>query len=155
MNIEKPKAEDLETIGRILIQWTELEEVEKYLHRINSEINGQTEYFMNFWVAKEKDLVIGVGGLARPLPVILSMAKSKNPGEIKILYIDNNYRGKGVGKEVINFLENEAKNQNYKELFIRSAKRYQNTAYGFYEKMGYAKLCELDNNMSVFYKIIK
>jgi N-acetylglutamate synthase-like GNAT family acetyltransferase len=155
MIIEKPKVEDLETISQILKQWTESEEVEKYLSRINSEINGQTEYSMNFWVAKENSLAIGVGGLAKPLPTILPMAKSKNPGEIKILYIDNNYRGQGVGRKMINFLENEAKNQNYQELFIRSAQRYQDTAYGFYEKMGYIKLCELDNNMGVFYKMLK
>ncbi|MDD3939668.1 MAG: hypothetical protein PHF49_03405 [Patescibacteria group bacterium] len=69
--------------------------------------------------------------------------------------MDNDHRCKVVGRKMVNFLEHEAKNQNYQELFIRSAQRYQETAYGFYEKMKYIKLCELDNNISVFYKIIK
>jgi len=155
MVIEKPKTEDLEMVRQILEQWTEPEEVEKYLARVNSEINGQTEYSMNFWVIKDNELVVGIGGLAKPLPIILPLAKFNNPGEIKILYIDGNNRGKGYGKQMLNFLENEAQNQSYQELFIRSAERYQETAYGFYKKMGYIKLCELENKMSVFYKVIK
>ena len=152
MLIEKPKIEDLKIIRYILEQWTEPEEVEKYLSRIESEINGSTEYSMNFFVVKDQELVIGVGGLAKPLPIVLPLAKTNNPGEIKILYIDNNHCGKGIGKQVINYLELEARNQGYKELFVRSAERYKDTAYGFYEKMGYEQVYKLENNMSVFYK---
>ena len=155
MIIQKPKIEDLEMIRRILEHWTDLEEVEKYLSRISSEINGQTEYSMNFWVIKEQGLIIGIGGLAKPLPLILPLARSGNPGEIKILYVDDSHRNLGAGKKMVRFLEVEARRQNYQELFIRSAKRYQNTAYGFYEKMGYMKLGELQNNMSIFYKTFK
>lgn len=154
MLIEKPKTEDLKMIRYILEQWTEPEEVEKYLFRIESEINGQTEYSMNFWVIKDQGLVIGVGGLTKPLPLILTLTKTTNPGEIKILYIDNNHRGKGIGRQMVNYLEQEARNQGYTELFIRSAERYKDTAYGFYKKMGYEQIHKLENNMSVFYKII-
>lgn len=155
MLISKPKIKDLEMIRGIMEQWTEQEEVGKYMSRIDSEINGKVEYSMNFWVIKDEKSVIGVGGLAKPLPLILPLAKTSNPGEIKILYIDNNHRGQGVGGQMIKFLEQEARNQGYTELFVRSAERYKNTAYGFYEKMGYKKLGELENKMSVFYKTIK
>ncbi len=154
MTIEKPKIEDLKMIRCILEQWTDLEEAEKYLSRIESEINGATEYSMNFFVARGEETVIGVGGLAKPLPIILPLAKTINPGEIKILYIDGNHRGKGLGKEMINYLEQEARNQGYKELFVRSAERYKDTAYGFYRNMGYEEMRKLENNMSVFHKII-
>lgn len=154
MLIKKPKIEDLKIIRSVLEQWTESEEVEKYLSRIESEINGSTEYSMNFFVVKDQELVIGVGGLAKPLPIVLPLAKTSNPGEIKILYIDNSYRGKGVGKQMINYLELEARNQGYLELFVRSAERYKNTAYNFYKNMGYEEIYKLENNMSVFYKII-
>ena len=110
---------------------------------------------MNFWVIKDEVSAIGVGGLAEPLPIILPLAKSKNPGEIKILYIDNSHHGEGVGKQMIKFLEQEAKRIGHTELFIRSAERYKNTAYGFYKKMGYLESCKLENNMSVFYKMLK
>ena len=155
MTIEKPKIKDLETIRQILEPWTEPGEIEKYLSRISSEISGQTKYSMNFWVIFNNDLVIGVGGLAEPLPIILPLAKTSKPGEIKILYLDNNYRGQGAGREMINFLENEAYSQGYTELFIRSAERYKDTAYGFYKKMGYKNLGKTENNMNIFNKIFK
>ena len=155
MLIEKSKTEDLKMIRCILEQWTDPEEVEKYLLRIESEINGHAEYSMNFWVIKDQESVIGVGGLSKPLPIILPLAKTNNPGEIKILYIDNNHRGKCVGRQMMNYLELEARNQGYTELFVRSAERYENTAYGFYKKMGYEQIYKLENNMSVFYKMLK
>lgn len=154
MLIEKPKIEDLKMIGYILEQWTEPEEVEKYLSRIESEINGHTEYSMNFWAIKDEKLVIGIGGLAKPLPLILPLAKTNNPGEVKILYIDNDHRGKGVGRRMINYLEQEARTQGYRELFIRSALIYKNTAYDFYKKMGYEELGKLKDDMSVFHKTL-
>ncbi len=153
MLIEKPKTEDLKMIRCVLEQWTEQEEVEKYLLRIESEINGITEYSMNFWVIKDGKSVVGISGLAKPLPLVLPLAKTDNPGEIKILYIDNNHRHQGAGSQMVNYLEQEAKNEGYKELFIRSAERYKDTAYDFYENMGYEQIHKLENNMSVFYKI--
>ena len=109
---------------------------------------------MNFWVIKSNDLIVGVGGLADPLPVVIPLAQSGNPGEIKILYLDNEIRGKGFGKQMVEFLEKEARGQGYTELFIRSAERYKDTAYGFYEKVGYKKVGLLDNNMVVFAKVL-
>jgi len=41
MNIVKPKTKDLEQIRNILSQWTEIEEVDKYLVRISNEIGGK------------------------------------------------------------------------------------------------------------------
>ncbi|MGE5426015.1 MAG: GNAT family N-acetyltransferase [Bacillota bacterium] len=152
MLIEKPRNEDLKMIRYILEQWTEPEEIEKYLSRIESEINGNTEHSMNFFVVKDRKLVTGIGGLAKPLPIILPLAKTSNPGEIKILYINNIHRGKGIGRQMVNYLEQEARNQGYTELFIRSAEKYKDTAYCFYKKMGYEQIHKLANNMKVFYK---
>lgn len=154
ITFSKPSKNDLEAIRQILKQWTDAEEVEKYLSRIETEINGQTEYAMNFWVALYNDQVIGVCGLALPMPNVLSYAKTSVPGEIKILYLDNAYRGKGVGQQTLSFLEKEALRQGYKELFVRSAERYKNTGHGFYEKMGYKILGKTENNMSIFNKVI-
>ena len=35
---------------------------------------------------------------------------------------------------------------------IRSSERYKDTAYGFYEKMGYKNIGLTNNNMAVFNK---
>jgi GNAT superfamily N-acetyltransferase len=135
--IIKPDHIDLPQIQNILSQWTEKEEVDKYVKRIENEIKGITEFNMHFWVAKENQKVLGVIGLNDPLPKSLSFAKTSKPGEIKILYVDKREQGKGIGKSLVSFVESEAKKAGYEELLIRSAKRYENTAWGFYQKMGY------------------
>jgi GNAT superfamily N-acetyltransferase len=150
--IIKPKIEDLDKIFEILLQWTEKEEAEKYVKRIKNEINGTTEFNMSFWVIKKDEEVIGVSCLSDILPSIKSFAKTENPCELKILYLDNKFRGQGFGKILINFLEEKVKENKYTELMVRSAKKYKDTAYGFYEKMGYKNLGLTDNNMAVFNK---
>jgi len=154
IQIVKPKLEDIPFIKSILLEWTVGEESNKYIDRINNEINGSTDFSMSFWIIKKDDIVIGVGGLSNILPLIKSYSKTKNPGELKILYLANTYRGQGFGKIFLIFLEKKAKESNYTELMIRSALKYKNTAYGFYESMGYEKLGVTENDMTVFSKQI-
>lgn len=157
--INKPKFEDLKSIGKILSQWTEAKEVKKYAKRILDEINGQTQFGMHFWVARKDDQVIGVAGIANPLPKVLHLAKTDKPGELKILYIDKNNLRMGVGKKLTGFLEKEAKNQGYSELIVRSAEKYRDSAWGFYDKQGYKRVGKViggDNlrEMLVFGKLL-
>ncbi len=159
VKVEKPKGEDLPDIEEILNQWTEEEEVDKYIERIGNEIDGHTEFNMQFWVARDNDKVIGIIGLSNPLPKVIPLAKTQKPGEIKILYVDNKEQGKGIGRTLVGFIENEAKRQGYKELLVRSAERYKNTTWGFYKKLGYSDLGIItggDNKkkMQVFEKIL-
>ena len=157
LNIIKPRQSDLEQIKTILCQWTEPAEVEKYLLRFTNEINGQTEYGMQFWIAEDNGVVMGVVGLSDPMPNLLTFAQTKNPGEIKILYVDGQSQGKGIGKELINFIQMEAAKKRYSELLVRSAQKYKLTAYGFYEKLGYTNLGAVGSEskqMQVFGKVI-
>lgn len=151
-SIAKPTIEDCERILCILLQWTEKEEAEKYVKRIINEINGNTEFGMSFWVIKKNDEVVGVGGISGILPSVKKFSKSDNPGELKILYLDNLFRGQGLGGIFINFLEEKAKENNYTELIIRSAEIYKDTAYEFYKKMGFKSVGLTENNMTVFSK---
>lgn len=139
-SIGKPTVKDLDQISKIMSNWVEKEEAEKYIGRIENEIKGKTEFNLHFWIIKEDQKVVGVTGLCDPLPKILEFAKTKNPGELKILYLESNSRGKGIGRKLLEFIENEANNKCYKEILIRSAERFRDTAYGFYEKMGYSKV---------------
>lgn len=160
MKVNKPQQNDLEDIRNILIQWTEQKEVDKYMQRIENEINGKTEFNMQFFVARdENEKAVGVAGLSDLLPKALEFSKTKNPGEVKILYVDNDTRGKGVGKKLIKFLEKKAKENSYSELLVRSARKYCQTAYGFYKHMGYEDVGEIKGGsgkiMKVFRKILE
>lgn len=152
MNIRKPQKNDIEIIRKILSQWTEKDEVEKYIERILNEINNKIEFNTRFWVITDNAIPIGVGGISEPLPKVKYLSKGNNPAEIKILYLDNNSRGKGAGKKLLVFLENVLFDKNHDEIIIRSAEKYKDTAYGFYEKFGYKLVDYIDNNMAVFIK---
>lgn len=152
MSITKPKIEDLDKIFEILLQWTEKEEALEYTERIKNEIHGITEFNMSFWIIKKDEEVVGVGGLSDILPSIKIFSKTENPCELKILYLDNKFRDQGFGKILLNFLEEKARENKCTELMLRSAERYKDTAYGFYEKMGYKNVGITDNNMVVFNK---
>lgn len=159
MEITKPTLLDLPSIKNILSQWTDPSEVEKYSQRIIDEISGHTQFNMHFWVIKELGKVIGVGGLADILPWIKQYSQTDSPVELKILYLDNKERGRGAGKIFLDTLESEARKMNKKEMLIRTAKKYQDTAWGFYEKMGYQQCGVLPSNndseeMAVFRKTL-
>jgi len=157
--INKPKKEDLYDVKKVLAQWADKEEVDKYIERIHKEIIGRNEYNMQFWVTREGRKLAGVIGLSDPLPKVLFLAKTKKPAEIKILYVKDNYRGKGLGKKLVNFIENEAKKQGYSELIVRSSIRYKETAFGFYKKLGYSSAGKINGDeknkiMKVFKKVL-
>ncbi|KKR48105.1 MAG: hypothetical protein UU14_C0023G0005 [Candidatus Roizmanbacteria bacterium GW2011_GWB1_40_7] len=86
------------------------------------------------------NLVVGIIGLSDPILKILDLAKTDKRVELKILYVDKNYQKRGVGTELIGFVENQAKKQRYLELLVRSAEKYKYTAWEFYEKMGFKKI---------------
>jgi GNAT superfamily N-acetyltransferase len=157
MRFDKPAVMDIPRVGEIMEQWTKKEEVDKYSERIRREILGENKYNMQFFVVKDSGKIIGVGGISDIHPKVKKFSKKKNPGAIKIIYLDDAARGKGYGRFLLENLESVANENNYDELLIRSAERYRDTAYGFYEKMGYEQVGEVqggkpDKVMAVFRK---
>lgn len=151
MRLQKAKTNDLVLIKNILLQWTDQEEVDKYLVRIEDEINGKTEFNTHFWTITNPDTV-GILGISDPLPKISQFFTTTKPVELKILYLDNSIRGQGLGRLALIEIEKIIINLGYQEIFARSASRYQQTAWGFYQKMGYQKIGLVDNDMAVFHK---
>lgn len=157
--IVKPQISDLPQIEKILNQWTKPEEVSKYLQRIQNEINGKTDFGMQFWVYTSNTEVIGIGGIADPLPLLKPFCQSESCKEIKILYVDGDHQGQGIGRDILNHLIQEIRKLNIREILVRSALRYKFSAYGFYEKMGFKKVGILEGkneqeSMQIFRKII-
>ncbi|MDO8341194.1 MAG: GNAT family N-acetyltransferase [Candidatus Woesebacteria bacterium] len=149
IEIRKPKEKDLSKIREILAQWNDQEYTEIYFTRIKNEISGQTEFNMKFWVATDDEEVLGIIGLCDLSPDLLSFAKTPKPGQLKILYIDNKDRGKGIGKTLTQFVEKEASKNDYEELLVKSSEIYKNTAWGFYEKMSYKPVGLIDNKDNI------
>jgi len=90
----------------------------------------------------EKNKVIGSGTIIIERKIIHNF---KNVGHIEDIVVDNNYRGAGLGKMIINYLLDFAeKNNCYKTILTCS-----NENIGFYEKFGFTKK---DNFMARYIK---
>ncbi len=156
----KPQQEDLVQIKKILSQWNDDLETQKYVNRVKNEIGGYKEFDMKFWVLKIDGEVIGMGGLADCQPKIKPFIQTNKPKELKTIYLEQEYRGKGLGRKLIEFLQSKAKSLGYTELLLVSAERYRKTAYGFYEKIGFKQLGEVagmseQDKIAVFSRLLK
>lgn len=90
----------------------------------------------------EKNKIVGSGTIIIERKIIHNF---KNVGHIEDIVVDNNYRGAGLGKMIINYLLDFAeKNNCYKTILTCS-----NENVGFYEKLGFIKK---DNFMARYIK---
>jgi len=72
--------------------------------------------------------------------IILIFVIKSNIIEVECLYVKEEFRNKGIGKKLIETLENWAKNK-FKEYKIEITCLSNNTkALGFYKKLGYSEI---------------
>ena len=159
MKFTKPNSADIAQIKNILSQWIQPTETDNYLSSIKRSIKDCPQFNQQFYIAINNHQVLGITGLTDPLPQTLTHAQTHSPTQLKLLYVDGNFHGKGVGFFLINHIEKIAQSQSYTEILVRSANRYQPQAKTFYEKMGYQKIGEMNKDknklMIVFSKILK
>ncbi|MBN2879892.1 MAG: GNAT family N-acetyltransferase [Clostridia bacterium] len=58
--------------------------------------------------------------------------------EIKRVFVESNYRGKGVSRQLMAFLEDAARKKGYKKLVLETGRR-MHVAVGFYRSIGYTE----------------
>ena|SRR3989338_8183862 len=133
---------DLELLRPILETWIKDRDTKKPLpQEVDSVIalmqksargEGDTRYV----VAVEEEKPIGVVGF-RPLPETMAQyAQTAKPAELINAYVDSNFRqGQGVGRSLLQGLEDRVRQEGYEEILLNSGPRYKDTAWGFYNKM--------------------
>ncbi len=144
MNIEKFTLKDLESIKLLLeknlrfhteidplkIRNFSVEKVENDFNKFQSRIN--TEGFCCY-VAKDSDKIIGFGYAY----VDSFDGEGKcDTGKISKVYIDSDYRGKGIGSEIMKFLEDSLIGLGCKKIDL-SVFAPNKTAHDIYLKRGY------------------
>jgi len=97
------------------------EQIAVWAGRSTAQRARESKHSKNRYVVLDNDEVIGFGGFSED-------------GELTGLYINKDYIGKGIGTRLLNKLENEARAQGFKELFLISTI----TARNFYERRGYS-----------------
>ena len=79
------------------------------------------------YLLREKEEIIGMGAL-RTL--------KEGTGEIKRMYIKPEYRGKGLGREMLQLLLNKGKEYGFSEIYLETG-AFMTTAQGLYRSMGF------------------
>lgn len=83
---------------------------------------------------KEKDeVMMGAFEDDKMLGCCMLIKESGNTLRLRQMAVLNNVQGKGIGRALMNFAENIARDMGYKKLTMHARK----TAAGFYEKQGY------------------
>ncbi len=102
-----------------------LEELQDYINRLEDiyDRNG------TIYGAFDNDKIIGLAALESKF-----IGKNNDQLKLHMLYISNNYRKKGIGKNLVNLLREKAKDLGAKSLYI-SATPFKNTV-NFYFAVG-------------------
>jgi len=110
------------------IEGWDLKELHEYIDRLQDiyDRNG------TIYGAFDNKTIVGLGALESKF-----IGRNNEQLKLDMLYISNNYRKKGIGKNMVNLLSKKAKELNAKSIYI-SATPFKNTV-DFYFAMG-AKL---------------
>ncbi len=95
------------------------------------------DFLKNMWFALVDNKVIGMIGLIRNVG-----EPSKHTAHIVSFWVKPEYRGQGVGKALIQALQEHAKINNIRKLYLQVAVT-QESAIKLYEKMGFEKVGQL------------
>ena len=141
MKIEIPKMEDLNSINIIARQVHEIHvnwRPDLFIS-VDEAINkDELEELINngeIYVAKENNNIVGY--------VIIEIMEKNNRKmryrkilEISNLGVEENYRNKGIGTELLNFIKNKALENNCTDLYLTVNEENKN-AIKLYEKFGF------------------
>jgi len=89
-----------------------------------SEIDGIEDQCFHIMVT-DSDKTIGVGRL---------QYNSADEAQIRYMAVEKEYEGNGIGRRIVNALEQEAINKNINTLMLDA----REPAVGFYQKLGYS-----------------
>lgn len=83
---------------------------------------------------REKEEIL-IGAFEEDKLLGCCMLVKEEPGVVRLrqMAVSNNLQGKGIGRALMNFAENIARDRGFKKLTMHARK----TAIGFYERLGY------------------
>ncbi|MFH1832608.1 MAG: GNAT family N-acetyltransferase [Candidatus Levyibacteriota bacterium] len=106
---------------------------DRYSKKDNDSFHKVLRSRSNFiFVAQDKNNLVGFATFS-----IRNVTRYKRPiAELDEMYVDTNYRGKGIGKRLMSEVEKQAKKLNCYRLYIES--QYKHTlGHKLYESLGY------------------
>lgn len=104
------------------LRWNILRKPWKQVH--GSEQDTQEQYAIHRMIIDEYDKILAVGRLEKV---------TVHQGQIRFMAVDHSAQGEGLGKKIINALEQKAKQIGMNEIVLNA----RESAIGFYQKLGY------------------
>ena len=154
IEIRNAKPEEFSTIGKLMVDvYSQLEGFPKKTE--------QPEYYkmlLNVGEFTEKgntELIVAIADDNRVVGAVLffgdlknygsggSITKIKNASGFRLLAVDPNERGKGIGKKLSQECIKRATKHNHSQLFIHSTESMK-VAWGMYERLGFLRYKEID-----------
>jgi ribosomal protein S18 acetylase RimI-like enzyme len=142
-NIVYKKLEtDAEIAGakRLIVEYIQWLNQDLSFQNIDDELNNFPEKYQEpagaFFIAKKNDEIVGTVG----------MNKLENKiCEMKRLFVNDNYKGNGIGKKLVEIIIEEAKNKKYEKMRLDTLNT-MDAALGIYYKNNFYRIESYYNN---------
>lgn len=148
VTVELIEEKDIESLRSILETWIRdretgkliLEEMAEVFQAMRDSLKGENDraYFVAKSPAGE---VLGVVGFKPPGEQMEEFVKTGHAVELVNAFVAREHRGRGVGRALVERLEEEARARGHKEIVLNSGPRYKDTGWGFYDRLeGYRRV---------------
>lgn len=109
-------------------------EVDEIIERVQASLTDSS--IGSFYVLRGSDgIPVGMAGLAPVDPRMMQFTQTERPIEMTNVYLDNAYRGQGLGRQLVDSVLDTARESGYTEVVWNSGPRFKDTAWGFYERV--------------------
>lgn len=133
---------DMESLRPILAQWIRdrdsgevlEDEITSVLEAMRASTTGHNGRLYLVAEGAEGQMA-GVMGMAEPGSDMRAFATTERPIEFINAYIDQEQRGKGVGRQLAEGLEARAVAAGHTEIIVNSGPRYQESGWAFWTKL--------------------
>jgi ribosomal protein S18 acetylase RimI-like enzyme len=95
--------------------------------------------------SEKSNLLMGAYEDDQMLGCCMLVEEGSNTVRLRQMAVINDLQGKGIGKALMQFAENLARDRGYKKITMHARKN----AIGFYEKMGYKRIGEEFNEITI------
>lgn len=141
VEIRDARAGDSEHLKPILEQWVRNpedgepieEEIDGVVASVEQSISKESDRAYKVAVVGGK--IVGMVGMKIPESPMSDHASTSNPAELVNMYVDAESRGMNVGRTLVEELITAAKAGGKTEVLVNSGPRYQETAWGFYDRL--------------------
>jgi ribosomal protein S18 acetylase RimI-like enzyme len=137
---KKLEEKEILSAKELIMEYIKWLDMDLSFQNINEELNDFPKKYEEpdgaFIIAKENNNIIGCVGMKK---------MDKKICEMKRLFVDDKYKGKGIGKKLVEIIIEEAQSKNYERMRLDTL-NIMESALNIYYKNGFYKIEPYYNN---------